>query len=143
MPTTHYNPTVVKQPNAEAPLREFKGIGRIRERDGDSYWFPVEFLIYFDGQKLKRFAYVRRVDGRDLPDGHYFFQDDLGERTSRWRKWKGSGRSDGVIVNERNGDVSTVVLSKLLSVALRLALAARLVRIVDVHVGLELCCVRV
>ena len=61
----------------------------MRERDDDSSWFPVEFLIYYENRKLRRFAYVRRKDGREIPDGHYFFLDDLGERTRRWRKWKG------------------------------------------------------
>src|ERR1700758_1662395 len=58
---------VAKSPNANAPLRPFKGFGQMRER-GDAKWFPVEFLIYCDDHnQLRRFAYVRREDGREIP----------------------------------------------------------------------------
>jgi hypothetical protein len=38
---------------------------------------------------MRSFAYVKREDGSEIPDGHYVFLDELGERNFRWRKWKG------------------------------------------------------
>jgi hypothetical protein len=84
-----YNPAVVRRAKAESVLSPFKGAGTIRERGSDA-WFPVEFLIYHNNRgRLVSFTYVRRQDGCEIPDGHYFFLDDIGERTFRWRKWKG------------------------------------------------------
>jgi len=81
---------VVRRAKAEPLLRPFKGFGTLRERGSDANWFPVEFLTYHDDRnRLRSFAYVRREDGVEIPDGHYVFQDDLGERSFRWRKWKG------------------------------------------------------
>jgi hypothetical protein len=81
---------VVRRAKTEPLLRPFKGSGRLRARDSDDNWFPVEFLTYHDEQgKLRSFAYVRKEDDGDIPDGHYYFMDELGERTFRWRKWKG------------------------------------------------------
>jgi hypothetical protein len=86
----NYNSAVVRRAKAEPLLRPFKGFGTLRERGSDANWFPVEFLTYHDDRnKLRSFAYVRREDGVEIPDGHYFFQDELGERLFRWRKWKG------------------------------------------------------
>ena len=84
-----YNPVVVRRAKSEPLLRPFKGCGLLRDRDSDNR-FPVEFLTYHDDRgKLRSFAYVRKEDGGDIPDGHYIFLDDLGERSFRWRKWKG------------------------------------------------------
>ncbi len=86
----NYNSAVVRRAKAEPLLRPFKGFGKLRERGSDANWFPVEFLTYHDERnKLRSFAYVRRGDGLEIPDGHYVFQDELGERSFRWRKWKG------------------------------------------------------
>jgi hypothetical protein len=86
----NYNRAVVRRANPEPLLRPFKGSGTMRERGSDANWFPVEFLLYHDEHnKLRSFAYVRREDGAEIPDGHYVFLDDLGERSFRWRKWKG------------------------------------------------------
>lgn len=85
--TENYNFAVVRHAKAELLVRQFKGSGRLRERGSDA-WFPVEFLTYHDDRNgLHSFAYVRREDGGDIPDGHYFFLNRLGERSLRWRKW--------------------------------------------------------
>ena len=81
---------MVRRAKAQPLLRPFKGFGTLRERDSDTNWFPVEFLTYHDDRnRLRSFAYVRREDGVEIPDGHYVFRDELGERSFRWRKWKG------------------------------------------------------
>ena len=81
---------MVRRAKTESLLRPLKGLGRLRGRDSGNNCFPVEFLIYHEEKgKLRSFAYVRREDGGDISDGHYFFVDELGERTFRWRKWKG------------------------------------------------------
>ncbi len=85
-----YNPAVARPANTKPPLRPFKGNGRKRERDSETDWFPVEFLIYYgDHNKFRTFAYVRKENGAEIPAGHYVFEDDLGEYRRRWRKWKG------------------------------------------------------
>ena len=62
----------------------------MRERGSNANWFPVEFLIYYDDRdKFRSFAYVRKADGSEIPDGQYLLLDELGERRFRWRKWKG------------------------------------------------------
>ena len=87
--TWNYNSAVVRRAKAEPSLRPFKRFGTLRER-GSGDWFPVEFLTYHDDRNtLRSFAYVHREDGVEIPDGHYVFQDELGERSLRWRKWKG------------------------------------------------------
>ena len=70
-------------------LRTFKWSGRLRERGSDASWFPVEYLAYLDDKGKRGSFTVRKEDGGDLPDGFYVFQDELGERSFRWRKWKG------------------------------------------------------
>jgi len=86
----HYNLAVMGHTEAESSLRPFKSVGRLRERDSGSNWFPVEFLTYHDEKGgVRSFAYVRKEGGGDIPDGYYLFEDELGERTFRWRKWKG------------------------------------------------------
>jgi hypothetical protein len=63
----------------------------MRERaspEGD--WFSVEFLVYYDDHdKLRAFAYVRKQDGSDVPDGEYHVVDELGEHRRMWKKWNG------------------------------------------------------
>lgn len=84
--TGNYNSAVVKGAKAEPSLRPIKDSGRLRERDSD-VWFPVEFLTYHDDRnRLRSFAYVSRKDGTEIPDGHYVFLDEIGERSFRWRK---------------------------------------------------------
>jgi len=39
--------------------------------------------------KLRSFAYVRKEDDGDIPDGHLVLVDNLDEETHGWRKWKG------------------------------------------------------
>ena len=81
---------MARRAKTEPLLRPFGGSGRLRGRGSDDNWFPVEFLTYHDDHgRLRSFAYVRKEDGADIPDGHYFFEDELGERTFRWWKWKG------------------------------------------------------
>jgi hypothetical protein len=81
---------VARPAKTEPLLQPFKGLGLLRRRESDDDWFPVEFLTYHDEEgKLRCFAYVRKRDGSDIHDGHYFFMDELGERTFKWRKWKG------------------------------------------------------
>ena len=68
-----YNRAVVRPAKIEPLLRPFRGSGTLRERS-DTNWFPVEFLIYHDERnRLRSFAYVRREDGAEIPDGHYVF----------------------------------------------------------------------
>lgn len=84
-----YNPAVVRRTKTPPLLRPFKGLGTLRERNGTK-WFLVEFLMYHDERnKLHSFAHVRREDGAEIPDGHYVFLDDMGERSLSWRRWKG------------------------------------------------------
>ena len=86
----NYNRAVVRRAKTEPLLRPFKGSGTMREGDSAANWFPVEFLLYHgEDNKLRSFAYVRREDGVEILDGHYVFLDELGERTFRWRKWRG------------------------------------------------------
>jgi hypothetical protein len=81
---------MVRRAKSELLLRPFKGSGRLRERDSEANWFPVEFLTCHDDRgNLHSFAYVRKEDGGEIPDGHYVFLDELGERSFRLRKWKG------------------------------------------------------
>jgi hypothetical protein len=89
----NYNPVMIRRINSKPALRPFKGVGQMRERGSDSGWFPVEFLVYYDDHnKIRTFAYVRRADGSDIPDGEYDVVDELGEHGRRWRKWKGEWR---------------------------------------------------
>jgi hypothetical protein len=46
-------------------------------------------MYHDERNKLHSFAYVRREDGGEIGDGHYVFLDDIGERSFKWRKWKG------------------------------------------------------
>ena len=90
VPSAVYNRAVLKRINTKPPLRPFKGFGKMRERGLESDWFPVEFLVYYDDHdKLRTFAYVRKEDGGEVPDGEYDVVDGLGEHRRRWKKWKG------------------------------------------------------
>lgn len=62
----------------------------MRERGSDEDWFWVEFLVYYDRNSIRAFAYVRRRDGDEIPDGEYDVLDDLGERRRTWKKWNGA-----------------------------------------------------
>ena len=61
----------------------------MRERGSDGDWFSVEFLTYYDGSQIRAFVYVRRKDGREIPDGEYDVLVGLDERRRRWKKWNG------------------------------------------------------
>lgn len=61
---------------------------RIRRSNAD--WFAVEFLIYYDQNQIRSFAYVRREDGGEIPDGDYEVLEGLDERRRRWKKYDGN-----------------------------------------------------
>jgi hypothetical protein len=64
--------------------------GRVSNRRRREMLTRAEYATKRDDRnKLHSFAYVRREDGGEIPDGHYVFLDELGERSLRWRKWKG------------------------------------------------------
>jgi hypothetical protein len=57
----------------------------------------VEFLVFYDQSQIREFGYVRRADGKDIPDAVYQALDDLGNGVGygpnamekwqvRWRK---------------------------------------------------------
>ena len=95
-PRRDYNPAVVKHINTKPALRPFKGVGQMREHGLDSDWFPVEFLIYYDDHdKLRTFAYVRKEDGSEVPDGEYDVVDDLVNTAADGRSGKAGGRCNG------------------------------------------------
>jgi hypothetical protein len=70
-------------------LRAVEGCAQMRERVSDSDWFWVEFLVYYDQNHIRAFAYVRRKDGAEIPDGEYEVTDELGEHRRRWNKRDG------------------------------------------------------
>ena len=82
---------MVKRSDIKPVLRPLKGAGQMREYgSSEKDWFSVEFLVYYDHHnKLRAFAYVRKADGTDVPDGEYYVVDDLGEHRRRWKKWNG------------------------------------------------------
>lgn len=61
----------------------------MRSDGSDAAWFTVEFLIYYSGNKLRAFGYVRRDDGEDIPDGEYDVRVGLDERRRIWKKLNG------------------------------------------------------
>ena len=71
------------------PLRPFKGFALMRERGSNAEWFSVEFLIYYERSQIRTFAYVRRADGTEIPDGEYDVREGEDERRRRWTKWDG------------------------------------------------------
>jgi hypothetical protein len=80
---------VAKQtPKREPLLRRFKGSGKLRRRDSEDNWLPVEFLTYHDEQaNCDLSPTYGREDGGNMPDAHCYFMNELGERFFRWRKW--------------------------------------------------------
>jgi hypothetical protein len=86
----HYNPRVVKLTDDKPALRPVEDYALMRGRGSDADWFPVEFLVYYDGSQIRNFAYVRRKDGVDIPDGEYDVREGLDERRRRWKKWNGN-----------------------------------------------------
>jgi len=80
---------VVRHTNNAPELKPIHGYAHMRERGLEADWFPVEFLVYYDQRKIRAFAYVRRKDGIDIPDGEYDMREGLDERRRRWTKWNG------------------------------------------------------
>ena len=78
---------MVKRAKAEPLMRPFKGFGTLRERGSDANSsFPVEFLTYHEDSGKLRIVRIRAEgDGGDIPDGHYVFLDELGERSLKSR----------------------------------------------------------
>ena len=82
-----YNRDVVKRTNDKPGLRSVQGYGEMRERGSGAEWFSVDFMVYYDGSQLRAFAYVRRKDGIDIPDGDYDVREGEDGRRRRWKKW--------------------------------------------------------
>lgn len=61
----------------------------MRELGSNGRWFAIEFLVYYERNHIRSFAYVRRSDGREIPDGTYSMVDDLGEHERTWKKQGG------------------------------------------------------
>jgi len=87
--TVRYNPRVVKRTNDKPAPRPVEDYALMRERGSAADWFSVEFLVYYDGSQIRSFAYVRRKDGVDIPDGKYDVREGLDERRRRRKKWNG------------------------------------------------------
>ena len=83
---------MVKRTNGKPPLRPVQDYALMRERSSDADWFQVEFLVYYDRSQIRSFAYVRRKDGADIPDGEYDVREGEDERRRRWKKWNGNGK---------------------------------------------------
>ena len=88
-PTTLYNRPVAKVSNPKPTLRPVKGQAQMRELGSNSDFFWVEFLVFYDQSKIREFGYVRREDGKEIPNGVYQTLDDLGERGWVWTKRDG------------------------------------------------------
>jgi hypothetical protein len=84
-----YNPAVVKPANEKAALKPVQGDALLRERESHADWFAVEFLVYYERNQIRSFAYVRRKDGGDIPDGEYDVREGEDERRRKWKKWRG------------------------------------------------------
>jgi hypothetical protein len=80
---------MAQQTNGKPALRPVEGYAQMRELGSQADWFPVEFLVYYDGSQIKAFAYVRRKDGVEIPDGEYDLREGEDERRRRWKKWNG------------------------------------------------------
>lgn len=80
---------MVKLTDDKPALRPVEGYALMREHGSDADWFPVEFLVYYDGSQIRSFAYLRRKDSVDIPDGEYDVREGLDERRRRWKKWNG------------------------------------------------------
>jgi hypothetical protein len=61
----------------------------MREHGSDGDWFSVEYLICSDQSQIRTFAYVRREDGSEIPDGEHEVLEGLDPRRRRWKKWNG------------------------------------------------------
>jgi hypothetical protein len=80
----------VKRANDKrSALRPVSGYAQMRELGSNSEWFGVEFLVYYDYSQIRVFAYVRRKDGAEIPDGEYEVREGKDERRRRWKKWNG------------------------------------------------------
>ena len=84
-----YNPDMLRRTNDKSGLRPVEGFALMRERGSTESWFQVEFLLYYDGSQIRAFAYVRRKDGVEIPDGEYDVREGEDERRRRWNKWNG------------------------------------------------------
>lgn len=82
-------PNVVERTNDKPSLTPVQGYGQMRERGSGAEWFSVDFMVYYDGSQLRAFAYVRRKDGIDIPDGDYEVREGEDGRRRRWKKWNG------------------------------------------------------
>ena len=71
---------MAKVRNPKPTLRPVKGQAQLREWGSNSDFFWVQFLVFYDQSKIREFGYVRREDGKEIPDGVYQTLDDLGER---------------------------------------------------------------
>ena len=74
----HYNRPVAKVSKPKPTLRPVKGQAQMRELGSNSDFFWVEFLVLYDQSKIREFGYVRREDGKEIPDSPYQTPDDLG-----------------------------------------------------------------
>lgn len=80
---------MVKRIKGKPALRPVHDYALMRERSSDTDWFQVEFLVYNERSQIRSFAYVRRKDGADIPDGEYDVREGEDERRRRWKKWNG------------------------------------------------------
>ena len=80
---------MVRRTSEKAGLRPVQDYAQMREYGSDADWFSVEFLVYYDGAQVRAFAYVRRKDGLDIPDGEYEVREGEDARRRRWKKWNG------------------------------------------------------
>lgn len=80
---------MVKRSDEKPGLRPVQGFAEMRERGSEAEWFPVDFLVYYDGSQLRAFAYVHRKDGSDIPDGEYDVREGEDARRRRWKKSNG------------------------------------------------------
>lgn len=80
---------MVKRTSEKPGLRPVQDYAEMREYGSDGGWFSVEFLVYYDRSHVRAFAYVRRKDGLDIPDGEYEVREGEDARRRRWKKWNG------------------------------------------------------
>ena len=80
---------MVKPANEKAALKPVQGDALLRERESHADWFAVEFLVYYERSQIRTFAYVRRKDGGDIPDGEYDLREGEDEGRRKWKKWRG------------------------------------------------------
>ena len=80
---------MTKRTDGKPALRPVRDYALMRERNSDTDWFQVEFLVYYDRSQIRNFAYVRRKDGAEIPDGEYDVREGEDERRRRWKKWNG------------------------------------------------------